>query len=195
MWWYNAHNTVSYSNICRHLRFFFYFNETSSNYWIDFKNHPEAHKSFHCQKLCQIFELQFAPNGSQLELEKCCKRSFLGGGESEKSLPIERTQNPEGHWGPILLYSYNRNYRRTPHTPWKKLFLQIFSASQTNARNCAAVWLSCPRRMAKHLESFRHSEPMCMTSMGRNHEAKENKLIPLRTFWELPRYWMGSNTI
>lgn len=97
-----------------------YFNEISSNYWIDFKNHPDAHKSFCCQKLCQIFELQFAPNGSQLELEECCKHSFLGGSESKKSLPTERMLNPERGWGPILLYGYNRNCK-DPHTLKKAL--------------------------------------------------------------------------
>lgn len=193
MWWYNAHNTKCF--LLKYLQTspIFYFNEISSNYWIDVKNHPEAHKSFCCQKLCQIFELQFAPNGSQLELEECCKRSFLGGGESEKSLPTERMLNPAKGWGPILLYSYNRNCK-DPH-PLKKTFVQIFSASQTYAHNCAAVWSSCALWMAEHLESFRHSVHMCMTSMGCNHEAKENKPIPLRTFWELPSYWMGSNTI
>lgn len=54
----------------------FYSNEISSHFWIDFRNHPEAHKSFHCQRLCQISELQFAPSGSQLEPEECCKRAI-----------------------------------------------------------------------------------------------------------------------
>lgn len=105
-----------------------FYNEISSKYWIDFKNHPEAHKTFRCQKPCQIFELQFVSNGSQLELEKCCKHILLGDGESEKSLPAKTTslrgaEDLSGH-------TVTTGILRIP-TPWQKLLLQIFCASQT----------------------------------------------------------------
>lgn len=181
MWWYKAHSTVSYSNICRHL-LFSYFNEISSNYWIDFKNHSKAHKSFHCQKPCQIFELQFAPSASQLELEKCCKHILLGGDESEKSLPA-KTMSLRGAKD-LSSCTVTTEILRIP-TPWQKLLLV----------SCSFVWLSCPLRMTKHLESSPYSLHMCMTSMGCNHEAKGNKSNPFEDFWELHSYWMGSNTV
>lgn len=138
VWWYNAHNTNCFLLKYLQTSSIFYFNEISSNCWIDFKNHPEAHKSFRCQKLCQIFELQFAPNGSQLELEECCKRSFSGGGESEKSLPTERMLNSERGWGPILLYSYNRNCK-DPHTVKKTFGTDFLCFSNICTQLCCYV--------------------------------------------------------
>lgn len=170
----------------------FYFNEISSNYWIDFKNHPEAHKSFHCQKLCQIFELQFAPNGSQLELEKCCKHILLGGDKSEKPLPAQ-TMSLRGIED-LSGCTVTTGIIRIP-TPWWKLLLQVFCTSQTYPGNCSLVWFSCPLWMAKHMESSPLSLHMCMTSMSCNHEAKGNKSNPFEDFWELHSYWMGSNKV